>query len=132
MFIIQAERDGRQWVSGIFAERDSADGYMALIPDEARHRHSITRVEGLSYPFYIIEDEVGFRFLSESGACDALMHHSVPPEGEGHSVNAILYRVDNDWRPPTAGRDYMGALPHHHVAGDTLDQMKRGGMAAIW
>ena len=133
MFIIKAQRDKQRWISGIFTLRQSADDYFALIPDEVRHRHSIIEVEGLTYPFYIIEDTEGFRFLSESEAYDVFVHPSNPlKKHEGDSTYAILFRIEKDWVPKKPGWDYMGLLPHEHVTDATLDLIKREGVAAIW
>jgi hypothetical protein len=68
MFAVLAEDSMRQWISGVFDCRESAEAYLAQIPDAKRSKHSVTDLGGLTYPLYVCEDDKKVRFLTQADA----------------------------------------------------------------
>src|SRR5262245_52833636 len=133
MFVVQAVDGFGRWISGVFDCKAATDAYLALIPAEARAKQSVIELPGLSYPFYICEDEKGFRFLTEAEATAALKQYAGQQWRDDEDwCYANLYRIAEDWRPKRPGSDYMGILPHHHVTNFTLESVARDGVESLW
>jgi len=105
----------RSAVTGVFRHQSDAEAFWASMPDEVRERNEGIEQEGLHhYPVFIIEYVAGDTNGLEYGTREDV-EAAVQAGGD-----FTVYRVDGDWRghPETPGTDYMGSLPHWHVAHD--------------
>jgi hypothetical protein len=133
MFAVQAVDGSRRWISGVFRSKPAIDAYLALIPDGARAKHTVIELPGLSYPLYICDDELGFRFLTEAEVAAELRRFAGEQRRDDEDwCYTNLYRIADDWRPNRPGTDYMGALPHHHVTNSTLECVEQYGFESLW
>jgi len=134
MYVVQAVDGRRRWISGVFRSKVAADEYLCLIPDQARGKHFVLDLAGLSYPLYVCEDGVkGFRFLTEAEVVADLKQYATEQRQKSEDwCYTNLYRIEDDWCPRLPGTDYMGVLPHYHVNNWTLDRVEQEGFESLW
>jgi hypothetical protein len=120
MFAVHATDGWRRWISGVFSSRAAADRSLTLIPDGERSKQVVIDLGGMTYPLYICENDMVFRFLTEEEAVAELKRYAGDARRDDQDwCYTNLYRIVGDWQPQCPGTDYMGALPHHHVTNCT-------------
>lgn len=114
MNIILSEAGKQRWISGIYAEAEKAKASFAELPSDATN-HKLVTID-LHYPFYIIEDFSGFKYLNEAGleqhlrACTGMK-----AEADHDGLLFNIYTIRQDFEARTPGNDEMGYLYHSHV-----------------
>lgn len=125
MYIILASKGRFRWISGIFQAEELAIHYMEQIPDELKEHQNLIQVEDLKYPFYIIESQEGFQFLTKDEVITLFNNMDVSEDED--EVHFNIYTVDSDYRPKKPGTDYMGILHHDHVTNEFIERYKEEG-----
>ncbi|MFC9707340.1 hypothetical protein ACFTRD_04190 [Paenibacillus sp. NPDC056933] len=125
MIIILASKGKSNWISGIFQAEEVAVQYMELIPEGLKVHQNLIHVEDLKYPFYIIESQGDFQFLTKDEVI-ALFNNTDVSEDEDE-VLFNIYMIDSDYRPKKPGTDYMGILHHDHVTNEFIEKYKEEG-----
>jgi hypothetical protein len=116
MFVVVATKNQRRWISGIFQTRQQVDEYLAVLAADECGHHLVASVD-LEFPFFVVEDATGFRFLKKQQI--TAESKRLPHDGNRWF---IAYRIEGKYRPSVPGADEMGSLPHHHryrVAGQS-------------
>src|SRR5699024_9671385 len=104
----------RAWLSGFFGSRRAAEEHFHRIPEDHKEFQEVIEVPVDRFPFYVLEDDSGFRFLNEAEAAAAVLR--LEPQNRDSSENApILYRIEEEWFPDKPGIDTMGVLWHVHL-----------------
>ncbi|WP_144424445.1 hypothetical protein [Paenibacillus xylanivorans] len=98
---------------------------MEQIHEELKEYQSLIHVEGMSYPFYIIESQGYFQFLTKDEVIGLFNHTDVSEDED--EVHFNIYTVDSDYRPKKPGTDYMGMLHHDHVTNEFIAKYKEEG-----
>ncbi|MBW5448626.1 hypothetical protein GE107_21500 [Cohnella sp. CFH 77786] len=133
MFIVEARNKSSLWISGIFKEVETLNGYLNQIPDNLKVIQTIIEVN-IEYPFYIIEKN-GFSYVNKVELF-RIMDNLVFDVEDDDNVLFNFYFISSDYMPTEPGTDYMGILPHEHVTGYSMlrfnqygreDYMKRNG-----
>jgi hypothetical protein len=133
MFAVLAEDSMRQWISGVFDCRESAEAYLAQIPDGKRSKHSVIDLGGLTCPLYVCEDDKRVRFLTQAEAVAELERYAGDLRRDDEDwCYTNLYRIASEWRPERPGTDGMGTLPHHHVTNFTIECVEQNGFESLW
>lgn len=130
MFLIEAHREGRTWVSGIFEHRETAKAYLQEIPSPLIERQSIREVGPGTFPVFVVEDSTGFTAMSANEVQQLASQTS--PADDGDATHFNLYLFSSDWHPPRPGTDYMGVIPHVHVANGDLKLIIQLGATALF
>jgi hypothetical protein len=125
MFIIEARKDKRTWISGILQDEDEAKEYFNLIPDNQRGYQSIVSVCLIEYPFYIVEETTTFTYLNLSDVVDLL--NNISKMDDDDHVYFNLYFIIQDYRHSKPGVDYMGSLSHIHIDNQFLELYQQYG-----
>src|SRR5687768_18588055 len=63
MHVIVSTRGSRRWISGVFVNAQEAHLCLAAIPVAEAVNHAIERVLSSQFPFFVLEDNLAFRFL---------------------------------------------------------------------
>ncbi|MEM7716079.1 MAG: hypothetical protein AAF349_21325, partial [Cyanobacteria bacterium P01_A01_bin.68] len=71
MNYIEAVRNNRKWISGIFLKEKDAENYFQLIPEDIRDGQRIKSVYFEKYPVYLVEAEE-FCFTDLKGIHEAI------------------------------------------------------------
>ncbi|MDP3771093.1 MAG: hypothetical protein Q8R16_02230 [bacterium] len=132
MVIIKGTDGRREWIAGVFAEREAADRYLAGIPDDQRAQQYILVEEpGLTFPVRVMErpEQAGvplgpgvprlLEIITDMSQFGMLCMRIARLHGRGgvgdlgdfeERTYAIVFRFDRDWTPPGphAGVDRMG------------------------
>ena len=127
MHVILSTTGPRRWISGIFREPQDAHEWLTRLPSEGRVHHSLECILPTQFPFFILEDHSGFRFLDASDATRLVefMPHAPP------NADPILFAILAEFRPNVAGRDEMGCLPHVHLDQEHLAELREHGLRAL-
>lgn len=125
MFVIVASKGRLKWISGIFQAEEVALHYMEQIPEELKEHQNLIHVENMKFPFYIIESQEDFQFLSEDEVV-ALFNNTDVSEDEDE-VHFNIYTIHSDYIPKKPGTDYMGILLHDHVTNEFIERYKEEG-----
>ncbi len=122
----------REFIAGIFSEKDSALDFIQRIPDSDSTNVKQFEVD-CGYPFYISENHEGFSYLSLSEVTSLLngFIEDMPNHDEDWCYTN-LYRIAEDFQVKIPGKDYMGSLPHHHIDNDTLIEIRENGVEWLW
>ncbi len=130
VFMVEAYRGDRRWISGFFRTRLAAQQYLDKVPASPSTVQTIRDVGPLTYPFFVAELEWKFEALNGQGVQDLAREISVRrSEFPGHFN---LYRIVNDWSPARPGADYMGELPHVHVEEAELAKVVQRGPESLF
>lgn len=117
MNYIEAVKDNRKWISGIFLKDVDAQNYFQLIPEDIRDNQLIKSVNLEKYPVYLVEAEE-FYFVDLKGIREAIDKIKLIPDFEYAYIN--IYEITEDFAPEKPGKDYMGILKHVHVDNEYL------------
>lgn len=129
MFLVTCKQGNHRWVSGIFCKRTDALAYVEEVPDELRALQVIVEAPHSEYPVYLVED-VGFVVHSAASLGEFLA--GLPRVDDDDRCYCNVYRVAEDWRPPRAGTDFMGAMRHVHIENRHLEKVGADGIDALW
>lgn len=124
MNYIEAVRDNRKWISGIFLNEKDSEDYFGLIPEDIRGGQRIKSVKFEEYPVYLVEGEE-FYFVDLKGVREAINKIQVIPDCEYSYIN--IYEIKKDFIPEKPGTDYMGMLKHTHVNNQYLERYRKFG-----
>lgn len=83
----------------------------------------------LGFPFVVIEDDGGFRFLSTEDARRTLERADAARVADEERCYFNLYLLTEEFAPDPPGVDEMGLLRHWHIENWHLDQHRRAGWA---
>jgi len=125
LFVIVASQGKSNWISGIFQSEEVAILYMEQIPEELKEYQNLIYVEDMKYPFYIIESQRDFQFLTKNEVI--VLFNNTDVSVDEDEVHFNIYTVDSDYRPKKPGADYMGALHHDHVTNEFIEKYKEKG-----
>lgn len=112
MFVIEASKNNKRWISGIFSRLHDAEAYLKEIPENLIRYQKLYEIPQKEYPIYITETN-GFTFLSRDELKQKL--DSIVQSGDDDMVYLNFYIINEEYRPKKAGTDYMGILRHEHV-----------------
>ena len=124
LYLVIAQDQAGQWISGVFVREEQARDYMREIPQPTRTRHKLQALE-LAFPMYALKDEVGFRFFGKASIVDALRALRTESVSGVEVERVILFRFDERYRPKLPGADEMGYLWHVHVTSEDLVDEER-------
>lgn len=78
------------------------------------------------FPFFLVEDDDFFAAtlaeLAEYVERAGRERRRYGPEDLPQEIHMNVYRISEEYAPPSPGSDWMGSLSHHHVVNDTLDE----------
>ncbi len=127
MHVIISTQGSRHWISGIFLDALDAEAAMTSLPAQGDIRHAVQAIVPMRFPFFILEDRAGLRFLDETEAAQTIATMPAPvPDAE-----PILFAILSEYQPDVAGRDEMGSLRHVHLDGARLAQLRESGPLAL-
>ena len=124
MNYIEAVRNNRKWISGIFLKEKDAENYFQLIPEDIRDGQRIKSANFENYPVYLVEAEE-FWFADLKGIHEAINKIRVIQDFEYIYIN--IYEIKKDFIPEKPGTDYMGMLKHTHVNNQYLERYRKFG-----
>jgi hypothetical protein len=81
-------------------------------------------------PCFLLEDHAGIRVAS-AGILEDALRQWLASDAEHDEPVGNVYRIGAAWRPPRAGTDYMGSLPHVHVGAQLLSVFASAGLTAF-
>lgn len=125
MNYIEAVRNNRKWISGIFLNEEDARNYFWLIPEDIRDGQRIKSVNFEEYPVYLVEAEE-YYFVDLNGVREAINKIRVIQDFEYSYIN--IYQITKDFVPERPGKDYMGVLKHIHVDNEYLERYRKYGI----
>lgn len=132
MVYIIFSKKRHQYISGIFSSLVQAEEYVSRYDEASKESSNIITVE-LVYPFYLTEDEKGFRFHTADEAFELMKAYIFQMEAKDEDwCYTNLYLIKGDFQPEKPGHDYMGMLPHRHVENFTLNDMMRYGFENLF
>lgn len=124
MDYIEAVRDNRKRISGIFLNEKDAEDYFQLIPEDIRDGQKIKSVNLKEYSVYLVEAEE-YYFVDWNGVREAINKIQVIQDFEYSYIN--IYEIQKDFIPHKPGKDYMGMLKHVHVDNQYLESYRKFG-----
>ena len=101
-----------KFISGIFKSEAKLNKYLAEVKKAGQDTDLVIFETKCSlYPIFILENShSNHRFSFFSAKASALKFYE-----EEELNHGTLYTVTDDYVPPKAGTDYMGALHHDHL-----------------
>lgn len=128
MHVVVSTKGNRRWISGIFVDaRDARSSLTSLPPDEAV-QHAIEHIAPAQFPFFILEDNTGFRFLEAAEATHIIQSMPQPTDPKSEP---ILFAIVSEYRPDVAGRDEMGTIRHVHLDQEHIVELRRHGLCSL-
>ncbi|MBV6625319.1 MAG: hypothetical protein KI793_20725 [Rivularia sp. (in: Bacteria)] len=124
MNYIEAIKEDRKWISGIFLSKQDTREYFQLIPECMKKYQIIKSVNFKEYPVYLVEAEE-FCFVDLKGVCETINKIEMIPDFE--YIYANIYEISKDFVPKKPGTDYMGILKHVHVDNEYLQRYRKSG-----
>jgi hypothetical protein len=118
MVAIEAQNDkGWRWISAICQDRQTAEAFLATVPEHLRKMQRMVEIPQEGYPLFVIEDR-GFEYGNAKLARKRLAE--LGPCGDEDAVLLNVYIVREDFVPEHPGEDSMGYLYHWHITDDAL------------
>jgi len=118
------------YLTGIFSQREEAEAYLAEIPSARRALLRTLEMPEVDLPCFLLEDHTGIRAANAGVLEDALRQWLATRAADDEPVGNV-YWIRAAWRPPKAGTDYMGSLPHAHVGARLLGVFASAGLTAF-
>ena len=128
IFVIMSEESmsagapPRRWIAGIFPSRPEADAFLERAVARTVAVHELRELPSLSFPFAVMEDQAGFRFLTIGDLQHELDRIDANRVADDDWCYFNLYVVRHEFAPEPPGVDRMGMLRHWHVKTWHLDQ----------
>lgn len=119
MFVIEAGKGRRSWISGIFEDEEQANEFIRKLPSEMKLIKRKVPLQGIQYPFYIIEEGLEFIYLNHLQIGEIL--DGITKVEDDDRVYFNLYYITQDFEPKIPGSDYMGAIKHLHIDNSFLN-----------
>lgn len=129
--IVTVRRPGWTWISGVFANPESAKAYYDRIDGAFVKPFAKGEAFGsdMTFPFYIYDasrKEAAYEFIqTESEIVDRL--RAIPLESSPSHVYAIIHRVDAPFAPKTPGNDELAYLPRRLVDNVAMKSIRKTG-----
>jgi len=119
MFVIEATNTHQSWVSGIFQHKAEAITYLDSIPKPLCSIQKMLEIPQTCFPIFILE-----QYTFEYGCAEFIQSriNCLVPKGDDDFIHMNIFIVDKDFVPIQAGLDFMGILPHWHIADAELGQ----------
>jgi hypothetical protein len=127
MHVIVSTRGNRRWLSGIFQHEAEAEECLAALRGDASTQHARESVAPTQFPFFVLEDEAGFRFLDPTEAARIVQTMAAPAPNR----EPILFAVLAEYRSDVVGRDEMGRMRHVHLDQERLTELREGGLSSL-
>ncbi|VAW82352.1 hypothetical protein MNBD_GAMMA12-957 [hydrothermal vent metagenome] len=131
MTYILTSKIRKTYLSGIFKIKGDAEEYLRKYPDNVKSNTSLERIDCV-YPFFITEDEKGFRYFDEVGVSKVIEELVQDPVSDEEYCYTNLYRVAEDYFCNKPGKDYMGIIQHWHIENSLIREIKSNGLNSLW
>lgn len=120
MYILETTSPtGKKWVSGVSLDLVKVTKIKRNL-SATEVRSDIIKVEGLTFPVYIVEMSGFFQYKNKPSIVKLL--ESLIPAHDENVEHALIFEVPEEFLSKNCVEDEMGGLMHWHITDETLSK----------